>query len=239
MKWDAKKYQYGYNFVWRYGGELIGVLAPAAGERILDLGCGTGQLTAEIAKSGAVVTGLDRSMEMIAEARRQFPEIAFVVGDGTDFQMDAPLDAVFSNAALHWMKPPKKVAASIARALKPGGRLVAEFGGKGNVQSVLDAVRAVIGKVENPWYYPGIAEYASLLERHGLEVTFAELFDRPTKLPAGSGMEDWLRMFAGALFAGREQQHAAVVDALRPRLFSGGAWWVDYRRLRVVARRVR
>lgn len=237
MNWDAARYQNQHNYVWQYGADLIGLLEPVRGERILDLGCGTGQLTAEIAKTGAGVMGLDRSAEMIAEARRQFPEIPFAVGDGSDFMLDAPVDAVFSNAALHWMKPPEAVAACVARCLKPGGRLVAELGGKGNVQSVIDAARAVLGDVSSPWYFPSIGEYSSLLERHGMEVSFAVLFDRPTDLKPEGGMADWLRMFAGPFFAGNEEKLAAAVELLRPRLFRDGAWRVDYRRLRVVARR--
>lgn len=237
MNWDAARYQNQHNYAWQHGADLIGLLEPVLGERILDLGCGTGQLTAEIAKTGAEVTGLDRSREMIAEARRQFPSIPFAVGDGSDFTLDTPVDAVFSNAALHWMKPPEAVAACVARCLKRGGRLVAEFGGKGNVQSVLNAARAVLGDVNSPGYYPSIGEYSSLLERQGMEVSFALLFDRPTELKPDGGMEDWLRMFAGPFFGGNEEKLAAV-ELLRPRLFRDGVWRVDYRRLRELARRV-
>jgi SAM-dependent methyltransferase len=234
MNWDAERYQANHNYVWQYGAGLLELLEAKPDERILDLGCGTGQLTAEIAKSGADVVGLDRSLEMIAEARRQFPEIRFVVADAAN--AEGEFDAVFSNAALHWMKPPEPVAAAIARCLKRGGRFVAEFGGKGNVQSVLEVARQVLGQVESPWYYPSIAEYTSLLERHGLETSFAMLFDRPTPLTGESGMADWLRMFAGTFFAGRDAELERAVELLRPRLFRDGVWLVDYRRLRVVAR---
>ncbi|MEO8659023.1 MAG: class I SAM-dependent methyltransferase [Bryobacteraceae bacterium] len=237
MNWDAARYQSGHNYVYQYGADLIGMLAPQPGERILDLGCGTGQLTAEIAKTGATVIGVDRSPEMITEASRQFPAIQFLVADGASFVLDRPVDAIFSNAALHWMKPPQPVAAAMARALKPGGRLVIEFGGKGNVQSVLDAARTVLGNFENPWYYPSVAEYASLLEANGLEVTFAALFPRPTELKPNAGMDDWLRMFATPIFGTREDKIAEAVEYLRPKLCQDGVWRVDYRRLRITARK--
>ena len=119
--------------MWRHGEDLIGLLAPQPGERILDLGCGTGQLTAEIAKSRAQVVGIDSSPEMVQQARSNYPLLRFELADATQFRTAEPFDAVFSNAALHWIKDAGGAASTIAQALKPGGRFVAEFGGKGNV----------------------------------------------------------------------------------------------------------
>ena len=154
--WDAARYQARHSYVFEYGEDLIGLLDPQPGERILDLGCGSGQLTAKIAESGADVTGLDRSAEMIAEARRNFPSLKFELGDAASFTVDAPFDAVFSNAVLHWVKDADGTAASVARALRSGGRFVLEMGGKGNTQAVMDAVREVAGPIETPWYFPSI-----------------------------------------------------------------------------------
>lgn len=145
--WNPGQYQQGFSFVWRHGEELIGLLAPQPGERILDLGCGTGQLTAEIAKSGAQVVGIDSSPEMIQQARSNYPGLRFELTDATQFRTAEPFDAVFSNAALHWIKDAGGVASTIAQALKPGGRFVAEFGGKGNVRSLVQAVAAVYGEI--------------------------------------------------------------------------------------------
>lgn len=233
--WDAARYQARHAYVFAYGEDLIELLDPRRGEKILDLGCGSGQLTAKIAERGAEVTGLDRSAEMIAEASRNFPLLKFEIGDAANFEAGDRFDAVFSNAALHWVKDADGAAASVARALRPGGRFVLEMGGKGNTQSVLDAIHEVAGPVETPWYFPSVGEYASLLERHGFELTFATLFDRPTRVEGEDGLEDWLAMFAAAVVPSREARRE-VADRLRPKMFQDGAWVVDYRRLRVIAK---
>lgn len=242
--WDPQAYQDKHSFVWQYGTSLLELLEPRSGERILDVGCGTGQLSAEIARSGALVTGLDSSSEMLAEARRNCPQLHFVEADAADFQFDEAFDAVFSNAALHWVKNQEGAARSMARALKRGGRLVAELGGKGCIASVIDAMRAVLGTRAGelcPWRFPSIGEFAPLLEANGLEVQQAWLFDRPTPLDGSDGFENWLRMFGGAYFRGLNERESrdlisALDGILRPELFRDGVWTLDYRRLRVVAR---
>jgi trans-aconitate methyltransferase len=222
---------------------LLELLGPGKGERILDLGCGTGQLTADIAATAAQVVGLDSSPEMLGQARQNYPHLKFVLADATSFRFDEPFDAVFSNAALHWVKNAEAAVECIAAALRPGGRFVAEFGGKGNIASIMGALDAVFGAaVEErcPWWFPGIGEYASLLERHGLEVGQASLFDRPTPIEGEHGMEDWIEMFCGSylrdLSADRAKEKVReVAEYLRPKLYREGIWMLDYRRLRVVA----
>ncbi len=248
--WDPALYDAQHAFVWERAAEVLALLAPQPGERILDLGCGTGHLTSRIAAAGARVVGLDISPEMIAEARRNYPELEFVAGDGCNFHFEQPFDAVFSNAALHWMRDPDAVARSIAEALVEGGRFVAELGAEGNVERLVEALRrgreAIGFGVErdfNPWYFPTIGEYASLLETQGLEVTYALVFDRPTPLEAGeAGLRNWLRMFAASFWSDldarkQEELFLVVEQRLRGDLFREGRWHVDYRRLRVVARR--
>lgn len=242
--WDAGLYDDKHAFVWRHGAGLVELLEPKPGERILDLGCGTGHLTARIAEVATVV-GLDHSAEMLAKARAAFPQLHFVQGDARSFEFPEPFDAVFSNATLHWIKEPESVIRCVRNALKPAGRFVAEFGGRGNVRSIVDALRIAAHSTGNLldeplWYYPGVAEYATLLEAAGLEVTFATLFDRPTPLEGASGLRDWVRMFArGVLDAvpaqGQDDFLDAVERAARPYLFRAGGWVADYRRLRVVA----
>src|SRR5580692_2738913 len=144
-RWDANRYDAHYSFVWERGRGLLELLAPEAGERILDLGCGTGHLAAQIADIGARVVGIDSSAEMIAEARRKYPQVQFDVADARSFRFAEPFDAVFSNAVLHWVRNAEGAVQSIAQALHPGGRFVAEFGGQGNIASVQAALRAVLG----------------------------------------------------------------------------------------------
>ena len=186
-QWNAKLYDDKHSFVWKLASSLVELLAAQPEERVLDLGCGTGQLTDQLAQSGANVIGLDNSPAMIEEARRLFPKLTFQLGDAHDFEVTQQVDAVFSNATLHWINHPNRVVTCIAKTLKPGGRLVAEFGGAGNVRYLVEAIEAacgsVLGKtVPHPWYFPNIAEFASLLQEHGLETTQAALIDRPTPL---------------------------------------------------------
>ena len=250
--WNTALYEGKHGFVWKYGEELIELLAPQPGEIILDLGCGTGQLTDKIAATGAKVIGIDRSEEMIVKARQNYPQLEFAVADATNFQVERPLDAVFSNAVLHWIKPPEAVIKCIEQALKPGGRFVAEFGGKGNVRQIVKALTETLENcgygllaATNPWYFPSISEYTSLLEKYGLEVTHAHLFDRLTPLEEGdAGLANWLKMFASTFLSGLsiEQQQKIieeVTDKLKPILYGDGIWKVDYRRLRIVAVRHR
>ena len=240
QRWDPGRYQETAGFVAVLGAPLLDLLAPKPGERILDLGCGDGALTEKIAAVADVVA-VDASADQVKGARAR--GLNAHVMDGTRLAFAAEFDAVFSNAALHWVKNADAAADSIARTLRPGGRFVAEFGGSGNTRSILNALRAVLGSEADarcPWYYPSIGEYASVLERHGLQVRRAELFDRPTPLEGETGMEDWLLMFCGIFFAGLPTDQVTarmreVVRLLRPERYSDGVWSVDYRRLRVLA----
>jgi trans-aconitate methyltransferase len=247
-RWDSKLYDESFGIITRLGTGVIELLAPRPGEQIIDLGCGTGALTAEIAATGAEVVGIDASEAMIARARELYPQLQFEVAKGEEFTVEAPVDAVCSNAALHWMSPPEEVAASVARALEPGGRFVAEMGGSGNISTIVAAVYQALAeegipreRVRNPWYFPSIGEYASLLERAGFEVRFMQLFDRPTPLDdCPNGIADWLRMFGGDLLAPvpadrRTRVQERVNDLTRPRLQQEGRWIADYRRLRFMA----
>ncbi len=246
--WDADLYDDKHAFVWQYGASLVKLLAPRAGERVLDLGCGTGPLTHQIAQAGASVVGLDFSDEMLNQARSAFPELEFVRGDARDFHFGAPFDAVFSNAVLHWVSPPEAAVRCVAAALKPGGRFVAEFGGRGNVRVIVAALRTAAQRLnlhpEEPrWFFPGVAEYATMLEAAGLEVRFATLFDRPTPLEGPTGLRNFIAMFIRATLESvppdrRDDFLRAVEDAARPELFRDGSWSADYRRLRVVAVRL-
>lgn len=242
---DSVLYEARHSFVWNLAADMLPLLAPAAGERILDLGCGTGQLTAKIAESGASVIGLDRSPEMIGQARQNYPGLEFRLGDGANFSFPGEFDAVFSNAALHWIPEAENVIRSIASSLRPGGRFIAEFGGKRNVQRLLDAARTALETrgyaFQNPWYFPSTGEYSTLLEHHGFEVRAAWHFDRLTLLDEGEdSMRDWIEMFGFAVLApAPKPEWPAIIreieNSLRPQLYRDGRWRLDYVRLRITA----
>ena len=243
--WDSSLYDDRHSFVWKKVGDLVDLLAPKAGERILDLGCGTGHLTAQIAARGAVTTGLDASVSMIAQARQNYPKLKFALGDASGFRFEEPFDAVFSNAALHWIPDAAGVIENIARALKPSGRFVLEMGGKGNIARIVNVLSEVLREAgyapRNPWYFPSAGEYAALLEQHGFEIEALWTIERWNKLEhPEKGLREWLEMFAGVWFEGvveKESIIAEIESRLKPQLWRDGAWWADYRRLRLVARR--
>lgn len=248
-QWDARLHDSrNNNVVWRYGADLIALLAPQPGERILDLGCGTGHLTRQIASASVDVVGLDNAASTIAQARANYPNLHFELGDATDLHWNEAFDAVFSYAVLHWIGQPEKVIAGVWRALKPGGRFVAEFGGKGNIQAIAKAIHHALlvsgyasDEPFNPWYFPSIAEYGTLLEQQGFQLTYATLFDRLTPLTEGDkGMQNWIVMFASNLLAPvpvekRTSVVTAIEDNLRSTLYQDGTWFVDYRWLRLLA----
>lgn len=236
-QWNVELYEQKHSYVWQYGSKLLEMLDAKPGEQILDLGCGTGQLTAEIAATGARVVGLDAAESAIAQCRQQYPQIEFIVANGADFSLE-PFDAVFSNAALHWIHPPAAAVNCIYRALKPGGRLVAEFGGKGNVDRIIEAIEMAIARSINRWYFPSIGEYSTLLEQQGFTVNFATLFSRPTKLAGEDGLANWLEMFAYEDFRESSATTATIEQIesqLRPFLYRDGHWWADYWRIQIVA----
>lgn len=242
QRWDPARYRRNAAFVAELGQPLLELLAPEPGERILDLGCGDGALTALIA-ARARVFGVDASAEQVAAARARGLEAA--VADGTRLAFDAEFDAVFSNAALHWMRDPDAAIDGVWRALKPGGRFVAECGGAGNVETVRRALavalarRGVDAEVASPWYFPAPEEYRARLERRGFCVVSLALVPRPTTLPGA--LADWLDTFAESFLATvppqtRPTVKAEVEEMLRDELAdAAGIWTVDYVRLRFVA----
>lgn len=246
--WNPELYQASHSCIWEYGRDLLHLLASKPGERILDMGCGTGQLTQEIAALGAEVIGIDPSLEMIAAARKNFPHLRFEICAVEAMNLGNEFDAVFSNAVLHWVNNQEGAIASIAKALKPGGRFVFEMGGHGNLEQVLTPVYQALREIgikdpdrRCPWTFPSIGEYAPLLEAHGLRVEIALLFDRPTPLQSGiKGLANWLTMFgefALKPLAPEERKRVVhrVEELARPRLFDGNRWIADYKRLRMVS----
>ena len=245
--WDSKTYDKQHQFVSDYGADVLQWLAPKPDEDILDVGCGTGQLVAQIAESGAHVLGTDASAEMIATAKLNYPDIGFEVIDATKLPYNEQFDAIFSNATFHWIENQPALIEGLFKSLKIGGRLVAEFGGKGNVKSITDAITTAAKNlgladrvITNFWFFPSISSYTGLLEKQGFEVEQAWLFDRPTKLVGEEGMYIWINQFAQHAFKNLKDDEAEAikslaVEILKPKYFKNGEWTADYRRLRIKA----
>lgn len=244
--WNANLYDGKHSFVSKFGQGVIELLAPTHGEQILDLGCGTGDLANTIQGLGADVIGIDKSKNMVKQAQLKYPEIPFTVKDATDLGYQDEFNAIFSNATLHWVKAPKRALQNIYAALKPGGRFVAEFGGKGNVQSITNELSHQYQQIginyddtHFPWYFPSIGEYTTLMEEVGFTVGIALYFDRPTPLEGENGLANWLEMFGSSLFYGVDEQTKKqlinrVEDNVRTRLYQNGGWVADYKRIRVL-----
>ncbi|MEM7239474.1 MAG: class I SAM-dependent methyltransferase [Pseudomonadota bacterium] len=242
--WSAERYARNARFVSDLGAPVLDLLDPQPGERILDLGCGDGALTKRLVAAGAVVTGVDASPDMIEQARAEGLDAH--VMDAHDLSLDGPFDAVFSNAAMHWMTDPGAVLSGIARCLKPKGRLVAEFGGMGNVAAIRTAIIAVLERdfgiettLHDVWYFPSVSEHSALLEASGFEVSQIMLVPRPT--PIATNMQDWLATLAAPALTKvsadrRAAATAAIESLLEPALKDGqGNWTADYIRLRFKA----
>ena len=243
--WDADAYGQNGAFVHGMAGGVLEWLAAQSGESILDLGCGDGQLTAHIAAIGANVIGLDASPQMAAAAR----SLGIHVDEGQAESLPYPdrtFDAVFSNAALHWVRDQDAMLAQVHRVLKPGARFVAEMGGQGNIAAIRVALMAVMarhgfdGREDNVNYYPTPDGYTRRLQRHGFKVEKIALIPRPTPLAEG-GMSGWITTFRrGVLDTLPEGKRGIIVDEavklLEPALRDEeGNWSADYVRLRFIA----
>lgn len=241
--WDPDRYARHARFVSDLAGPVVDLLAPVPGERILDLGCGDGVLTEALAAMGCRVVGVDSSPEQVDAARTRGVDARVMNGEQLTFETE--YDAVFSNAALHWMKRADDVIDGVWRALVPGGRFVAECGGAGNIATIEAALLAALarrgldGRRAYPWYYPGVDEYRARLIRRGFSVKSIDLVPRPTRLPGD--LMDWLEVFAGAFVAmvpetDRADFVAEVRERVRPALCAAdGRWTADYVRLRFAA----
>jgi len=244
--WNAALYDTKHSFVSKFGEHLLDLLEAKKGERILDLGCGTGDLAWKLYELGVDVVGIDKSENMINQAKAKYPGLTFEVKDVLNLGYRNEFDAVFSNAVLHWIKPPKQALINIYQALKENGRFVAEFGGKGNVKTITDAIRNELNKLgmeeladQFPWYFPSIGEYSSLMEEVGFRVVFAQHFDRPTPLHGENGVKNWIEMFAGSLFNSLTNETKNLIftnveNNLKNVIYKNGIWFADYKRIRVI-----
>ena len=245
--WQAQFYDTKHSFVAQYGVSLIDFIQFKPNMRILDIGCGTGTLTNDLVRQQATVIGIDQSHNMIHEATKQFPHLQFEQADILTYTNDHPFDVLFSNAVLHWIQDAEAAVHQMYSLLADGGQLVIEFGGKGNVVQITDALISQIqrkgiyfGEDDFPWYFPSISEYTTMLEKAGFTVNLAHLYDRPTLLNGEDGLLNWLNMFSPTFFEKIDAKTKQTIieqteQQLRPSLYQNGQWIADYKRLRIVA----
>ncbi len=241
--WNPETYARNARFVSELGEPLLELLQPAPGEKVLDVGCGDGALTEKLVAAGCLVMGIDASAEQVHAARQRGLEAEVCRAESLPFSEE--FDAVFSNAALHWVKDQQAALSSIFRSLKPGGRFVAELGGAGCVATIRGALHEALRARgmnpwdHDPWFFPTAEEYGALLKAQGFELDSIALFPRPTPLPGD--ISGWLETFAQPfLFEVSPQDRASCIEEVRERvradLFqSGEGWVVDYVRLRLRA----
>ena len=246
MKWDASVYDRRHGFVAEYGRALLELVPDDPALSVLDLGCGTGTLTVQLAANGRRVVGADSSPEMIERARAQYPGIDFRVCDALALPFDGEFGAVFSNAVFHWIGDHDALLQNIRRALKPGGLLICEFGAEGNVQTISDAFAWACAEqgltVHSRFNMPSAEVFGRQLTDSGFIIDGLYAFDRPTPLSGSDGLACWMKQFfAGELASLPGDVRPAVIaraEALaRPALWDGARWIADYRRLRAVAHR--
>ena len=241
--WNPDSYRKSADFVTKLGRPVIELLEPQAGERILDLGCGTGLLTRELASLGCSVLGADSSPEMVAAAKETGVEA--ILADAQTLKLDEKFDAIMSNAAIHWMPDHYAVVRRVWNLLRPGGRFAAECGGEGCVRIIREGMkialikRGIDYKARNPFKFPELGTFSGILENQGFRVKFIARYDKPMQL--ADGLRGWLEVFSashteGFTEAEKEAFYNDVEDYCRPMLFNPEkGWTADYVRLRFLA----
>lgn len=247
INWDADKYTSDFSFVHQYGNDVTELIDATITSTILDLGCGNGALSKALHDKGYIVKGIDASKELLDVARKNYPDIEFILADATSFSLQEPVDVVFSNAVFHWIKKEQQpdMLKCVYNALKENGQFVFEFGGYGNNQLIHSALAKIFSEYHYhynmPFYFPTIGEYTTLLENAGFRVRYAVLFDRPTELKGQAGLKNWINMFIKTPFAVIDNADVAeaitdkTVDQLRNTLYKNGKWYADYVRIRIKA----
>lgn len=249
INWNSANYDKSFNFVYGYGEGVAALITEPKGSLVCDLGCGTGALTKKIAERGYKVIGVDASAQMLSKAEEAYPELQFIQADAINFTLKEQADVIFSNAVFHWIDRCNQpiLLKNIAKNLKQGGRLVCEFGGYGCAKTVHNALKSCFERRNltyvHPHYFPTIGEYAPLLEEAGLKVTYAALFDRPTKQVGAHGVANWINMFLPAVFKGIDEHEkngiiAEAEELTKPTLYTKDGWFVDYVRIRLTAVKV-
>ena len=246
ITWQAENYKDNFSFVHQYGEDVLNLITGDTKQFVVDLGCGNGVLTQKLSERGFRVLGIDDSSEMLAIARQQYPDLEFLQGNAVNFQLKEKADVIFSNAVFHWIdgNRQEEMLRNLSCQLKTGGQLVCEFGGKGCAEQVHAALEELFRERGLSYlrffYFPGIGEYTSLMEKCGFKVTYATLFDRPTPQKNENGLEEWIRMFNKKPFENLSEDTvneilAQAKQSLQPVLFHDGKWFIDYVRIRIRA----
>lgn len=245
MEWNATLYNNKHDFVSEYGKGLLEFIPDHKEQSILDLGCGTGILTAQLVGLGSKVVGVDSSQSMIKKAREQFPNIEFGICDALSLPYDKEWDVVLSNAVFHWINDHNALLNNIHKALKPNGLLVCEFGAKGNIATIEDSFAKACKELgydyQSKFNFPAAEDFGMLLENHGFLIDRIYEYDRPTILDdAEQGLVNWMiQFFASELSEMPEEVRSVVLKRVekltRDTLWNGEAWVADYRRLRAIA----
>ncbi len=249
IKWNSTDYTDNFSFVYKYGEDVLKLIDAPKGSFAVDLGCGNGALTQKLADKGYRVIGIDASEDMLKKAAQSHSDIKFIQGDATAFKLDEKADVIFSNAVFHWIDADKQeqLIKNISSNIKPGGQLVCEFGGNGCAELVHSALEQAFEKrnMKYPrfFFFPTIGEYSPILEKYGLRVKYASLFDRPTVQQTENGLADWIRMFDKKPFENmaaslQDEIIAEAVNQLRNKLFINSKWIVDYVRIRLKAEKI-
>lgn len=244
MEWNSALYNDSQAFVAEYGKGLL-EFVPAGTNKILDLGCGTGTLTRELAKQCNYVLGIDSSETMIQEAKNSYPNLDFAVADALAIAYKCEWDIVFSNAVFHWISNHDLLLQKIYQALKPNGKLICEFGAYGNIAAIENgfkyALQAIGVQYVSKFNFPTADDFAHLLTENGFVIEQIDAYARPTPLKNGEqGLNDWAAQFfqsdlASLSAAQQRQVLAAMSSGLKSELWHGTCWVADYQRLRAVA----
>lgn len=245
MKWDSILYDNKHDFVAEYGKALLEFVPHNPAQSILDLGCGTGTLTAQLSRLGKIAVGVDSSQSMISKAKEQFADITFMVCDALSLPFYQEFDVVFSNAVFHWISDHNALLNSVYKALKPSGLLICEFGAAGNISSIENtfakACRRLGYEYETKFNFPTCEDFGKSLKNCGFIIDKIYDYDRPTPLKDGEdGLSNWMKQFfASELSEMPLKAQAAIIqkveEELKDLLWNGNEWTADYRRLRAVA----